>query len=512
MKTRTRATLLSFDVLILLLSFAAAVWLKQAAARHYFLEYAPALGIFVILWLGITHYSRKFDSKRYLRLGRMNKRIITVNLFILGVASILMYGFRELEFSRFIVFFTIFAATGMELVIAYLHFYLKHAKETQHKVENYKRQRPLLFRPQQSEQQEPVTLDERSVQQGHPIDRELINQAGREVYHFIQSHINLSRGDHIIYQTTTAFNIKRLPEAYYSNLVNLRRLNDIRYVNKFLEAVNSRLPAGGTFIGCVETKEQRKQRILRKYPRVLNIGFYILDFIVKRIFPKFNLTKRIYFFLTRGNNRVISKAETLGRLYACGFELAEAREISGYYYFTVQKVKQPAYDENPTYGPFVKLSRIGKNGKRIQVYKLRTMHPFSEYIQDYVYRQHHLQNGGKFDHDFRVTTLGRIFRKFWIDEIPMIVNLIRGEIKLIGVRPLSDQYFNLYDDELQKKRTLHKPGLIPPFYADMPETLDEIQESEMRYLQRYEENPRQTDMRYFQMALHNIVMKKERSN
>ena len=55
-------------------------------------------------------------------------------------------------------------------------------------------------------------------------------------------------------------------------------------------------------------------------------------------------------------------------------------------------------------------------------------------------------------------------------------------MKLVGVRPLSQHYFSLYTKELQDKRILCKPGLVPPYYADMPKNLDEIIASEMRYL------------------------------
>ena len=51
-----------------------------------------------------------------------NKRIITVNLFILEVTTMLMYGLRELEYSRLVVFITIFLSTVGELVMAYFHF------------------------------------------------------------------------------------------------------------------------------------------------------------------------------------------------------------------------------------------------------------------------------------------------------------------------------------------------------------------------------------------------------
>jgi lipopolysaccharide/colanic/teichoic acid biosynthesis glycosyltransferase len=140
------------------------------------------------------------------------------------------------------------------------------------------------------------------------------------------------------------------------------------------------------------------------------------------------------------------------------------------------------------------------------------MHPYSEYLQDFVYKNYNLKEGGKFKNDFRVTSIGRIMRKFWLDELPMIINLFRGELKIVGVRPLSQQYFNLYSKELQEKRIKFKPGLIPPFYADNPKTLEDIIQSELTYLEAYEKHPLRTDIKYFIKAVFNILFKKSRSN
>jgi len=93
----------------------------------------------------------------------------------------------------------------------------------------------------------------------------------------------------------------------------------------------------------------------------------------------------------------------------------------------------------------------------------------------------------------------------------MLVNLFRGDLKLVGVRPLSEHYFSLYCKELQEKRILYKPGLIPPYYADLPETLEEIQESELRYLEAFDRRPLRTQWRYFWKAVCNILFKKVRS-
>ena len=207
----------------------------------------------------------------------------------------------------------------------------------------------------------------------------------------------------------------------------------------------------------------------------------------------------------------MSRAETYGRLYCCGFEVIDEKSINNSLYFIAKKTKEPVYDQDPTYGPLLRLKRVGFGGKLIRVYKLRTMHPFSEYLQEYVYNKNKLQGGGKIKDDFRISPEGRIFRKIWLDEIPMIYNVLKGEMKIVGVRPLSPHFYSLYDKNLQELRIQTKPGLIPPFYADMPVTLEEIMLSERRYLKAYLKRPLYTDFSYFLKALYNILIKRKRS-
>ena len=85
------------------------------------------------------------------------------------------------------------------------------------------------------------------------------------------------------------------------------------------------------------------------------------------------------------------RAEMFGRLYSCGFEIIDHKSIDHSLFFVAKKVKIPHYDNNPTYAPIISLNRIGKNGKLFKVYKLRTMHPYSEYLQGYVYNKNKLQ-------------------------------------------------------------------------------------------------------------------------
>ena len=140
------------------------------------------------------------------------------------------------------------------------------------------------------------------------------------------------------------------------------------------------------------------------------------------------------------------------------------------------------------------------------------MYPFSEYCQELVIKENSLASSGKVREDFRVTTWGKIFRKLWIDEIPMLINFFKGELSLVGVRPLSENYFSMYPKDLQNLRINFKPGLIPPYYADLPNNFDEILNSERVYLNKKKKSPFITDLKYFFKAFNNIVFKGIRSS
>ncbi|CAN5397943.1 hypothetical protein BH10BAC5_BH10BAC5_11620 [soil metagenome] len=344
-----------------------------------------------------------------------------------------------------------------------------------------------------------------------PLNIQDVISGKTEIKEFIESETGRIINELSVFKFSNSDFINTLNEGT-DIVINLHKINDIKHVNKYFESINSKLTTGGILIGCVETSGERKRRILNKFPRIISYPYYTFDFILKRVFPKWSFTKKIYFLITKGRNRVLSTTETLGRLYSCGYELLTKKEINNKLFFAVKKVSKPKYDMHPTYGPLVKMQRVGKDGKTIGVYKFRTMHPYAEYLQEYLFQTNNLKEGGKFDNDYRITTWGKIFRKLWIDELPMIINMLKGEMKLVGVRPLSEQYFNLYPKELREKRIKYKPGLVPPFYADMPKSFEDIVNSEKRYLSNYDIKPIRTDFKYFFRSLNNILIKRARSS
>lgn len=293
--------------------------------------------------------------------------------------------------------------------------------------------------------------------------------------------------------------------------LELKRINDIRYINKHFESINKALNYGDYYVGLVQTLEDyRKVRKGRNIP-IIGSFVRIWDFTFLRIAPKVWGVRKLYFGITRGKSRLISKAEILGRLVSCGFEIDGIRRINNLHLFIVKKVGNPI-ETKPSYGPLFKMNRIGKNRKIIGVYKFRTMHPYSEFIQEYLINTHGYAENGKIKDDFRMSKWSKIMRKYWIDEIPQLINVLKGDMKLVGVRPVSEVYFQELPKELKKQRSRFKPGCIPPYVAfNEKSSLNSVLECEKKYLEMKAKNPYFTDTKLFFKAIFNIVFKGKRS-
>ena len=96
--------------------------------------------------------------------------------------------------------------------------------------------------------------------------------------------------------------------------------------------------------------------------------------------------------------------------------------------------------------PFFLQPRPGKHGRIFKIIKFRTM------------TQERDADGQLLPDEDRLTVVGRLVRKTSLDEIPQLLNVIAGQMSLVGPRPLLPQYLELYND-YQKQRHLVKPGI-----------------------------------------------------
>src|SRR5690606_1235898 len=96
--------------------------------------------------------------------------------------------------------------------------------------------------------------------------------------------------------------------------------------------------------------------------------------------------------------------------------------------------------------PFFFQIRPGKNEKLFKIIKFKTMNDKKD------------AQGNFLDFDKQVTKLGKFVRKYSLDEIPQLINVLKGDMSLIGPRPLLVAYLPLYND-MQKRRHEVKPGI-----------------------------------------------------
>lgn len=140
---------------------------------------------------------------------------------------------------------------------------------------------------------------------------------------------------------------------------------------------------------------------------------------------------------------------------------------------------------NPFYGGV----RIGKNGSRFRMWKFRTMVTGADRL------------GGSITgpQDARITRLGRLLRATKIDELPQLLNLLAGDITIVGPRPETPNLVDQYTAE-QRETLKVKPGVTGPgqlFYTtDQADTIPEGADPEQYYVKHLLGDKLRIDLEY----------------
>jgi len=505
--------LIVMDLLLFIVSFFMVNYIKLGQLE--LLEgYHRLFMIMVGVWFVVSMTTGKFSVARFRSVHFFTWQWLKACGIMLAVMSLLVFAGRLFHYSRFQMLGSIVVLTGLELILVNLYYRIVRVNGKESDIESVDKVKNAL-----QQEEIPLDIDIDFIRQKlmEPVRGKLKSRFSSEqpqVFEFVDNNIDLNdmvRMETAIERSSELVDLAadRVPVRLF---FNLWKINDVRRLNAYFLKLHQLLLPGGYFVGHAHTIHTHYKWMYKKYPKYFAAFLYVMDFCFNRIMPKLPGLQKVYFSLTKGKGRVLSRSELLGRLCFCGFEIVAEKEIDERLYVIARKVKTPSLDESPTYGPLVRLKRSGLYGEVVHIYKFRTMHPYSEYLQQYVYEKQGLREDGKMEEDFRMTTWGKFMRRFWLDELPMIYNWLKGDLGLVGVRPLSFHYLSLYDRELQELRKQVKPGLIPPFYVDLPKTFEEICESERRYIHSFLEQPVKTQCVYFRKAVVNILFKGARSH
>lgn len=468
-------------------------------------------------WLTSIILTKKYSIIHTNKIYYQIMPYIKSGLIMLLLAAMVYFFFRIEALSRFLLFGTILIYTMLE-TFSFFIYYINKKYDDESNID------AILAASNQSWEIEDLDFDPESAQYQPDKEiniRSIFNQINsledkNQIVDFLEKNlkdITVNFYSSSILSTTTLENIKIIRNNSKNLLINLHKLNDIRRLNQYLITSHMKLIPNGILVGNLLPIETTFNRLQNQMPKLLFTLLYPFHFLFYRVISKIPKINRLYFLITQGKNRVISRAEIFGRLNFCGFKIVNETLINHKLYFIAEKVKTISTITNPSYHPIVKLKRIGLNGKFIYIYKFRTMYPYSEFLQEHMYNKYKLTlSGNKFKNDFRITNWGKFLRQFWIDELPQIYNWLRGDLNLIGVRALSEQYISLYPKEHRELRNIYKPGLIPPFYVDLPNSLEDKIISEREYINQKRIAPIKTDVKYGFMALKNIIFKGVRSS
>ena len=142
--------------------------------------------------------------------------------------------------------------------------------------------------------------------------------------------------------------------------------------------------------------------------------------------------------------------------------------------------------DSPGDGAIFRQRRIGRDGKLFWLYKFRTMCPDAEEQLNELLSQNQMDGPVfKIKDDPRITRVGRFLRKTSLDELPQLLNVLRGDMSIVGPRPALPREVELYSD-YQRQRLYVTPGLscywqITPHRNEM--SFDEWVALDLKYIQ-----------------------------
>lgn len=128
-------------------------------------------------------------------------------------------------------------------------------------------------------------------------------------------------------------------------------------------------------------------------------------------------------------------------------------------------------------GPVIfKQKRMGKNGRQFDIYKFRSMYMDAEERKAELMKQNKMSGPiAKFENDPRIFPFGRFIRKWSIDELPQFLNVLKGDMSLVGTRPPTVDEYEQYELH-HKKRLAAKPGLTGMWQVSGRSDIEDFEE------------------------------------
>ena len=219
---------------------------------------------------------------------------------------------------------------------------------------------------------------------------------------------------------------------------NDQRMQEILFRNYYMGYVPSNERYETLFINARELPEGAIEDVLKKEI----LSHHELLFIP--LIQDFNLSDSVIFELLNSRSNLIFLRNRLQSRYNLFLKALSDRVLGGFFFllfipafFVISIV---IFLHDPRSPILFRQERIGKHGRKFTLFKFRTMYPDADCrLQEYLKQNPQAANEyrlyKKLKNDPRVTPIGRVLRKYSLDELPQLINVVRGEMSIIGPRP-----------------------------------------------------------------------------
>lgn len=269
---------LAWNLTVILLVFLLSMWIHPGPLKEEIGVFGgPALcfyGFHIVVSLLLGKYERGTRYTTAKLIHRYNLSWILSCLFAL--VAVVLLQFQEL--SRQVIFTNIFGLLAGEYLIILFFTLFRESVPLRDPEE-------ITLAKESGSTSRFLTLREGETGKGALIGPSALENAGPEILEFISHHCPPTSGSYLVADTPDSSPLLSYPAEEFRCLINIRQINRVRHINHFLQVAHSRLRNEGMLVVCAETSHQRKARIMRKYPPLLNKLYYSGDYLLMRVIP-----------------------------------------------------------------------------------------------------------------------------------------------------------------------------------------------------------------------------------
>lgn len=307
--------------------------------------YRMHLGLLVLIWILTALVFRKYSKLLDLSSIKQVELIVRHSIGVLVTIVILLYFFNIFIPGSFLLALLLIAIL-LQLIFISVANSLHEISLTQQSEFSSLPTDHVICPSDGEEEDVEIEEDEELELSLYRSLKDVYLRKLPQLLEFINRHIQtryINTDDSLVLHTRTIFNIEHNPTGKYKVFLNLRQMNDFRNIDTFLKEINSILKPGGYYIGCAQTIEQRCQSIEQRHACLFPNLCCFLDRTINTVFPKIPYLKDIYYYLTDGNNRLISQSEITNNLITNGFQISAIQSFDNKTYFIARKSKAGRY-------------------------------------------------------------------------------------------------------------------------------------------------------------------------